>query len=158
MHLLRCNALRPSCLPLYYSILRSSQAERISQQLEQKFTGGNRENGVGFDPEAQFGHGFFRGSRRWSRILKYHPDIFDHGCEHGCTRMDHSLNPCRSVKSVVSTAVSGIPPLPLRPPVKSNVGLFGCGFAAVRSVRFRRSSAAAEALARQVDRRYSFGL
>ena len=72
LRLLRCNAL---C----YIVLKSSQAERIFQQLEQKFTGGNRENGVGFDPEAQFGHGFFRGSRRWSRILKYHPDIFDHG-------------------------------------------------------------------------------
>ena len=70
---------RGRCIPLGYIVLKSSQAERIFQQLEQKFTGGNRENGVGFDPEAQFGHGFFRGSRRWSRILKYHPDIFDHG-------------------------------------------------------------------------------
>jgi hypothetical protein len=57
--------------PLYYIVLKSSQAERIFQQLEQKFTGGNRENGVGFDPEAQFGHGFFRGWRGWSRMGFY---------------------------------------------------------------------------------------
>ena len=37
--------------------------------------------------------------------------------------MDWGLNPCRSVKSVVSTAVSGISPLPLRPPVKPDSGV-----------------------------------
>ena len=37
--------------------------------------------------------------------------------------MDSVLNPFRSVKSVVSAADSGLPPLPQRPPVKSNSGL-----------------------------------
>ena len=27
----------------------------------------------------RFGHRFFRGFRSWSRMFKYHPDIFDHG-------------------------------------------------------------------------------
>jgi hypothetical protein len=46
-----------------YMVLKSSQAERIFPQLEQKFTGGSGENRVGFDPEVQFGRGFFRGFR-----------------------------------------------------------------------------------------------
>jgi len=51
-----------------YMVLKSSPAERIFQQLEQKFTGGNGENRVGFDPEVQFGTDFsadFADGRGW---------------------------------------------------------------------------------------------
>ena len=75
-----CALLPISVTPLYYIVLKSSQAERIFPQLEQKFTGRNKENGVGFDPEADSatefsadfadGRGWvFTGGSRGSRVI-----------------------------------------------------------------------------------------